>query len=151
VVFDLALLNVLVVDDSLANRKLLSMLLTRKGIKTEQADNGLTAVEMVRADLSLFSIVLMDNLMPVMSGLEATRALREAGFGGLILGVTGNVTPEDLDEYILCGANFVLTKPVYGATVEKLLAFVSRHGPKVSSESASLVLDEHGELAWRGR
>jgi CheY-like chemotaxis protein len=50
--------------------------------------------------------------MPVMDGPTATKEIRDLGYRGLIIGVTGNVLPEDKAFYISKGADAVLTKPL---------------------------------------
>ena len=62
-----------------------------QGVPCAGAEHGLEALTLVQQDMGRFSIVLMDNLMPVMNGVEATKQLRAHGFRNIIVGVTGNV------------------------------------------------------------
>jgi CheY-like chemotaxis protein len=55
--------------------------------------------------------VLMDLMMPVMDGFEATQLLRALGFTAPIIAVSGNAKREDMDRFLLCGGNSFLTKP----------------------------------------
>ena len=50
--------------------------------------------------------------MPVMDGPTAAKALRDLGFNIPIIGVTGNVLPDDIEYFIGMGANIVVGKPV---------------------------------------
>ena len=80
-----------------------------------EADDGRVAVQKVRAAGEQgvpFDIVFMDNIMLFMHGPEAAQLMRAAGFPGLIVGVTGNVMADDVNEYIHSGADYVLGKPV---------------------------------------
>ena len=47
-----------------------------------------------------------------MHGPDATAALRKAGYEGLVIGVTGNVLQDDIDYFMQCGADAVLSKPL---------------------------------------
>jgi CheY-like chemotaxis protein len=47
-----------------------------------------------------------------MNGPEATQLLRQQGFRGLVVGVTGNVLQADVDSFLRCGADAVLPKPL---------------------------------------
>jgi signal transduction histidine kinase/CheY-like chemotaxis protein len=108
-------LRLLVVDDSVSNRKLLGHLLSRAGHVCDLAEDGNQALDMVIEKLKRneqYDCVLLDYEMPVMTGPEAARAIRQAGSDVYIVGVTGNVLPEDVAFFISCGANAVLPKPV---------------------------------------
>jgi CheY-like chemotaxis protein len=107
-------LHVLVVDDAISNRKLVCRLLQSKGFICHQADNGQECVNMMLAGghHHSFDLILMDYEMPIMNGPSAARKLREMKSEILIIGLTGNVLPEDKEYFLEHGANAVLTKPV---------------------------------------
>ena len=109
----------LVVDDVATNRKMLAMLLKKRGFECTLAEDGEDAVTKYEIDAAAFKdkpggfdMICMDAVMPKMDGLEATRQIRKAGFKGPILGCTGNALAEDVAAYIEAGANTVLTKPI---------------------------------------
>jgi CheY-like chemotaxis protein len=119
----LDLLHVLVVDDSLMNRKMLMLHLKGLGIvNMTQACNGLEAVQAVERRMrdadcdddgsKMFDIIFMDCIMPVMGGNEATQKIRGLGYKGAIASVTGNGLPEDVRDMLASGADLVLVKPV---------------------------------------
>jgi CheY-like chemotaxis protein len=104
----------LVVDDAISNRKILSRLMEGAGVRVEQAENGLECLDLLqRCDPEEpFDLVVMDYEMPVLNGPDATQRLRDMGFTLPVIGVTGNVLPEDREHFMLCGANVVLPKPI---------------------------------------
>lgn len=68
-------IKVLVVDDNQINRLLINKILTKWGVKTEFAENGVEAIEKVEATPD-YDVILMDINMPKMGGIEATEILR---------------------------------------------------------------------------
>ncbi|NDC38541.1 MAG: response regulator, partial [Proteobacteria bacterium] len=66
---------VLVVEDNLVNQKLIGRILEKVGCSYQMALNGADALKMLRSQR--FDLVLMDCMMPVMDGYEATRLIRE--------------------------------------------------------------------------
>jgi CheY-like chemotaxis protein len=104
--------HVLVVDDAVTNRKLMSRLLKSKGFICHEAENGQECVDKVLAGEHPYEFILLDYEMPVMDGPSAARRLREEKCDLLIIGVTGNVLPEDKAYFINHGANLVLEKPL---------------------------------------
>ena len=59
-----------------------------------------------------YRVITMDFQMPNMDGPTATRIIREMGYRGPIIGVTGNALRTDTELFMASGANKVLTKPV---------------------------------------
>lgn len=112
---DIGHLKILVVDDAKTNLKLLMRLLTKHGHICEGAEDGQIAVEKAQEAMNAgdeFDAILMDYQMPVMDGPTASTKLREIGCDAFIVGVTGNVMPEDVRFFKDAGANTVLPKPI---------------------------------------
>ncbi|MCA0366926.1 MAG: response regulator [Proteobacteria bacterium] len=106
-------LHVLVADDNAANRFVVGKLLEMFGCTTEMVENGCEAVAAVAA--RPFDLVLMDIKMPVMDGVQATRAIRAlpAPTGALpILALTANADERDEMDYVAAGMNGVAQKPI---------------------------------------
>jgi CheY-like chemotaxis protein len=105
-------LSVLIVDDSAMVRRVTSKLLAGLGHSVVEACDGDKAVDLVASGVH-FDVILMDNEMPVMTGVEATQIIRKTlGYKGLILGVTGNALEEDIAEFTAAGVTKVVLKPI---------------------------------------
>jgi len=103
---------VLVVDDSKAQRRILSVNLARWGYKVHEAASGEEALEICKSDG--IDLVVSDWMMPGMSGLEfckAFRALRHDRYGYFIL-LTSNSEKAEIAQGLDVGADDFLTKPV---------------------------------------
>ena len=114
----------LVVDDSKFNRKMLSRTINDFFEEVVLAENGAEAVELVKLSLSNnapYDIIFMDSMMPVMGGIEATARIRDLGYNSLIIGVTGDITEEDAEQFVRCGVNDVMLKPLLLPHVESIL------------------------------
>ena len=104
--------RILVAEDNEINQEVILQLLEATGARVTLAENGLEALEMVRANA--YDLVLMDVQMPVMDGLEATRAIRaEPEHRELpILAMTANAFESDRRQCIEAGMNDHLAKPI---------------------------------------
>lgn len=123
--------RVLIVDDSALNVKYLSRHIKQSKVHPEsvtleidEANDGNIAVACVTSasqEGRPFDIVFMDSVMNVMNGPEAAQQMRAAGFGGLIVGVTGNVLARDVEIFLKAGADHILPKPVTTLAVKEIL------------------------------
>jgi CheY-like chemotaxis protein len=105
----------LVVDDSKLNRKMVCSCIKGHFKTIIERDNGLDAVDVVKEYLEQgkqFDVIFMDSIMPKMSGIEACKQIRHFNYSGLIIAITGNILPEDIDAFIEAGADDVLGKPI---------------------------------------
>jgi len=108
--------NVLAVDDTALNLKLIKAILTRYGANIEVAKSGEAAISMCSE--KDYDIVFMDQMMPVMDGVEAMRNIRtlgrgyEAGGNRKIVALTANVIDGARDERIAEGFDDFLGKPI---------------------------------------
>ncbi|MGB3281049.1 MAG: response regulator, partial [Pseudorhodobacter sp.] len=104
--------HVLVVDDSRAQRRVLSLALARGGYRVTEADSGITALALCRE--TQFDIVLSDWMMPGMNGLDFCRefkALPRNGYGYFVL-LTSKSEKGEIADGLDCGADDFLAKPV---------------------------------------
>lgn len=102
--------NILLVEDDLMISRMLSLRLQMKGHEVALAENGKIGMEMALA--SPYDLILMDMHMPVMDGHEATQALRESGYTGLIVAVTASVMSKESEAAIKSGCDSYISKPV---------------------------------------
>ncbi len=115
--------HILIAEDNELNAEILSELLTEEGYLVSVAENGFRAVELFEvSEIGGIDIILMDILMPVMNGYEATRAIRESHRPDArrvkIFACTANSYKEDREKAFESGMDDFITKPV---DVEKLL------------------------------
>ena len=108
---------VLVTEDMELNAEILMDLLEMEGIRSEHAENGQIAVEMFSEHpAGYYDAILMDVRMPVMDGLEATRAIRALNRPDAktipIIAMTANAFDEDVQKSLQAGMNAHLSKPV---------------------------------------
>jgi CheY-like chemotaxis protein len=103
--------RVLAVEDNAFNRGLLKKMLSVLGVgEVGMAENGQEAVDAM-AGGQAFDIILMDIQMPVLDGLEATRAIRAMGHDVPIIALTAHVLESDQRKSQAAGMNGHLPKP----------------------------------------
>ncbi|MEN9891149.1 MAG: hypothetical protein RLY78_1444 [Pseudomonadota bacterium] len=108
-------LRVLLVEDNEINRQLATELLAGRGARLRSADNGLEALERLRADgPGAYDVVLMDLQMPVMDGYEAVRRLRQMpAYDGLpVLAMTAHAMAGERERCIELGMQGHIAKPI---------------------------------------
>jgi len=116
--------KVLVADDKEYNRRLLVDMLQPLGFEVHTTEDGQQAVEEAQAWRP--NVILMDLVMPVKTGIEATRELRQqpAFAGALIIAVSASVLDADEEKSRVAGCATFLRKPV---KMEKLLDLLETH------------------------
>jgi PAS domain S-box-containing protein len=117
--------RILLAEDSQYNVLLIKAYLQNSGFELDVVENGKIAVESVIS--GRFDLVLMDLQMPVMDGLEATRAIRhwEASTGARpvpILALTAHAVGEGVGRSLEAGCTEHLTKPIKKATLLEAIA-----------------------------
>lgn len=104
--------TLLVVDDNEMNRDLLSRRLERKGFRVLTAVDGMQALDTIAA--SAIDLVLLDVMMPGITGLDVLRAVREtrSPLDLPVIMVTAKDESADIVEALELGANDYVTKPI---------------------------------------
>jgi len=114
--------RVLLVEDNATNQLVLRTVLQSAGCQVDVAMDGAAAV--ARAQQVAYDVVLMDLQMPVMDGLEATRAIRRSGGPNSqvrIIGLTAALGLQFQEQCLAAGMNGYLPKPVQRSALLALL------------------------------
>lgn len=130
----LAGMRILVVDDVVDNRVLISKILEQEGASVHTAAGGTEAV--VMGLQNGFHAVLMDLSMPEVSGQEATATLRKKGYKIPIIALTAHAMREEKDLALREGFNFYFTKPIVRNVLIEALAGILRGYEEISEKSA---------------
>eukprot|EP01042_Synura_sphagnicola_P036814 gene36814-biopygen28482 len=108
--------------------------------RPDEAEDGLVAVskvsQMIERGEDPYAVILMDFMMPKMDGPTATRAIRGLGYTGIIIGITGTSSPQDLEIFTVSGANLVMPKPL---DIDQLVKNIQCLSRRQNSESPLLL------------
>ena len=120
--------RVLLVEDNDLNQEIAIYMLKDKGFEVDTASNGKEAVgKFLSSPLFYYQVILMDIMMPVMNGLDATRTIRDSGRSDAyvpIIAMTANAYEEDKKECLDAGMNEHIAKPL---EEKEIMAAISRH------------------------
>jgi CheY-like chemotaxis protein len=125
--------RILLAEDNLVNQRLVQRILEKEGHDIVVVANGREALEALKKDA--FDLVLMDVQMPLMDGLEATKAIRESEaltkIHIPIVALTAHAMKGDQDRCIAAGMDGYLSKPIRAAD---LLNMVETYAKKDCAE-----------------
>lgn len=136
-------MKILVVDDEQAVRKSLRRSLRFNGYEVLTANDGLEAVETVRAENP--ELVILDVMMPNMDGLEVCRTLRSEGWDRPILVLTARDGVSDRVAGLDAGADDYLPKPF---ALEELLARVRSLVRRAAADSIAAEAPVESKLSF---
>ncbi len=118
-------MRILIAEDNDLNWEIANELLSDLDLEIERAENGQICVEMLeKSEPGYYKAILMDIRMPVMSGYEAARAIRESSHPDKdipIIAMTADAFSEDVKKCIDAGMNAHTAKPIDVNTVARLL------------------------------
>src|SRR5262249_18714177 len=133
-------LRILVAEDTDENRELVSELLKKRGHTVVGVSDGRKALEALAK--STFDVVLMDEQMPGMDGLDATRAIREneksTGKHQVVVALTGNIAEEDNQNRLKAGMDGFVPKPFQTGALFDPIEFLATYGNQVVHASPPL-------------
>lgn len=116
----------LLVEDNNLNMEIAKFWLEQEDIQVITAVNGQEAVELFeRSEVGSFDIILMDVMMPIMDGLEATRRIRSLNRTDSltvpIIAMSANAFEQDIEKSLAAGMNEHLVKPLDGQKVTETM------------------------------
>ncbi len=105
-------LEVLLVEDNEVNQLVASMMLEKVGIEVTTANNGQEGVDSYLANPDKYDLILMDLQMPILSGYDATKQIRQKDTKIPIVALTAAAMIEDKQKALEAGMNDHLSKPI---------------------------------------
>lgn len=112
--------SVLVVDDNLINQEIARFVFEEKGAVVTCADNGDDALNKFKNNK--YDLIVMDIMMPIMGGYEATRRIRAIDKDVLIFAMSANAFSDDVKKSLAVGMNEHLSKPLVMDDLNRALA-----------------------------
>jgi CheY-like chemotaxis protein len=91
--------RIMIVEDNPMLRLTLAVALSDDGLEIVSAAHGIEALRLYQDHVGRFDAIVTDNEMPNMDGLELVRSVREMGFRGRIVVMSGNMKMEQLRAY----------------------------------------------------
>lgn len=102
--------KVLLAEDHEENRQLIALIFRTYGLEVDTVENGKQAVQACMDQE--YDLVFMDIQMPIMTGIEAQKLIRNCGLDMPIIALTANVMKEEVEAYLQAGFNDHLAKPI---------------------------------------
>jgi len=143
--------RVLVVEDEQALADALAEGLRQDGFCVRAVGDGLQALDLSRSDR--FDVIVLDLMLPGLSGLDLCARLRSAGDGTPVLVLTARTAERDQLHALATGADDFLPKPFsYRVLLARLRALVRRTGPQTAAvlTAGDLVIDRRSRRCRRG-
>lgn len=104
--------HVLVADDTAVNLRLIHRLLERGGATVDAVPNGQAVLDLYRTGSEKYAAIILDLQMPRLDGFATFKRLREEGWAGPTIALTGNAFEEERQRCLDSGFDAFLTKPV---------------------------------------
>lgn len=101
--------RILVVDDEPDIRNILHILLSSRGYEVDEAENGLRAVELVRAQPD-YDLIILDIMMPGMDGVAACTEIRQHSVAPILF-LTAKAQPADMSDAYGSGGEIISSSP----------------------------------------
>jgi len=121
-------MRILVAEDTVESRELLIELLRHGGHTVAGVSNGREALDAL--ERNPYEVVFMDEEMPVLNGLDSTRAIRQRRYAHgrrpIIIGMSGNTAESDEHRCLEAGMDAFMPKPIRMPEVLTMLAVLSR-------------------------
>ena len=104
-------LHILLADDETEIASLVASVLERSGHSVDAAEDGQAALDLLKQNPGGYDLVITDSNMPVVSGIQLIKHLRETNYPGKIILLSGYLTSESDDVYQALHIDRILEKP----------------------------------------
>ncbi|MEA3353347.1 MAG: transporter substrate-binding domain-containing protein [Campylobacterota bacterium] len=116
--------HILLAEDNSINREIIHSILDNSGIIIDDAYDGSMAIEMFKTAPNKYELILMDINMPIVSGNEAAKEIREQDKDIPIIALTASAMKKDIEQTKKAGMNEHLNKPI---DIEKIYTILLKY------------------------
>lgn len=139
--------HVLIAEDNLVNQKVASLHLKKANCSFDVANNGIEVFEIYKSNPEKYDFILMDYMMPLKNGLEATKEIRafeeKEGLTQVpIVALTASIVNDDVDLFYNAGMNDYLPKPFNSVELNDKIN-------KIMKQQQEIIEKEDGELSQK--
>lgn len=138
---DAEMAKVLLVEDDEELSEVLKHTLAKRGFTVQAVRDGHSALELLR--FNHYDVIVLDWMMPGLSGIDVCKRLRNSGNKSPILMLTARTTDDDTEEGLDAGADDYLTKPFENKVLAARLRALMRR-PPVCAEPVITI----GDITW---
>ena len=130
--------NMLIIEDDVVSRDLLRLVFEYDGFQCMEAENGAMGLTMLESHS--FDVIILDNAMPVMTGLEFLDHVQRnpQQSDAPIIMITGLLNPEVRESATKLGAYAIVGKPYDLGELRALVSQLSERSPSLPQESSLL-------------
>jgi two-component system, NtrC family, response regulator PilR len=128
-------INILVVDDDLSLRKMLTFVLAKEGYRVEEAANGVDALKKLKG--RNFDLVISDIRMPDLNGIELLKKIKSHDQDLPVIMITAYAATNDAIEAMKLGAEDYIMKP-FSLDELKIIISKSLHKQNIERENVAL-------------
>lgn len=138
----------LIVEDETAIRDLIALILVREGYQVQTVGSSHAALQLI--ECNQFDLMIVDWMLPELSGVDLIKTIRASGNAIPILMVTAKVQPEDIVMGLDAGADDYITKPfdanVLKARAQALIRRSQMRSEQAQSNKQDPVIYQLGEI-----
>lgn len=144
ILVDLPKLNILAVDDNLANLKLVNVFLENIGVVPTLAKSGYEAIQC--CNQNQYNLILMDLHMPGLDGIETAvqiRSINNPNYNTPIVALSAHVIIGEHEKIFAAGMNDYLTKPIEENSLRASIYKWTHSGVRMRSQDQNIPLTNH--------
>ncbi len=133
--FDLSNNKILVVDDNKLNIKVAEKLLSKYKLNIDSVSSGFECIDKLKEDKDNYDLILMDDMMPKMSGVETLNKIKDSNlYDGPIVVLTANALTGMKEKYLDAGFSDYLAKPIEKDELNRILnGYLNKNDRKINN------------------
>ena len=127
--------TILFAEDDWETRECTALLLSDAGLLVDAVENGSEALQRFTSAPLKYNVLITDHDMPELDGLQLVAKLRDRGFRGKIIVVSGGLSNANAEAYLAFEVDHILSKPILSTVLIQAIMEPRPHGRGIASSS----------------